>query len=85
MNSEVFLNGKSLGVHPYGYTPFSYNLSPYLDINRENVLSVRVDNSNSRTAAGIAVPASIAMCGWLLPTLYILPVGGGGYNPRGVC
>ena len=29
MNSEVFINGKSLGVHPYGYTSFSYDLTPY--------------------------------------------------------
>jgi len=45
MNSEVFINGKSLGVHPYGYTSFSYDLSPYLDFGRGNVLSVKVDNS----------------------------------------
>lgn len=45
MNSTVFINGKSLGVHPYGYTPFSYDLTPYLDFNRKNVLAVRVDNS----------------------------------------
>ena len=48
MNSEVFINGKSLGVHPYGYTSFSYNLSPYLDFTKENILSVRVDNSNQK-------------------------------------
>jgi beta-galactosidase len=45
MNSEVFINGKSLGVHPYGYTAFSYDLTPYLDFDNKNVLSVRVDNS----------------------------------------
>ena len=44
MNSEVFINGKSLGVYPYGYSTFSYNLTPYLKLNGENVLSVRVDN-----------------------------------------
>ena len=45
MNSEVFLNGKSLGVYPYGYSSFSYDLTPYLNFNKENELSVRVDNS----------------------------------------
>src|SRR5688572_31668666 len=45
MNSEVFINGKSLGVYPYGYSSFSYDLTPHLDFNKENVLSVRVDNS----------------------------------------
>ena len=48
MNSEVFINGKSLGVHPYGYTSFSYNLTPYLKFNGKNVLSVRVDNSEQK-------------------------------------
>jgi beta-galactosidase len=48
MNSEVFINGKSLGVHPYGYTSFSYNLTPNLKLNEENVLSVRVDNSQQK-------------------------------------
>ena len=48
MNSEVFINGKSLGVHPYGFTSFSYNLTPYLKLNGENVLSVRVDNSKQK-------------------------------------
>jgi len=58
MNSEVFINGKSLGVHPYGYTSFSYDLSPYLDFNKENVISVRVDNSqqmNSRWYSGSGI------------------------------
>lgn len=48
MNSEVFINGKSLGIHPYGYTSFSYDLSPYLDFTRKNILSVRVDNSKQK-------------------------------------
>src|SRR5579872_1635945 len=35
MNSEVFINGKSLGIRPYGYSAFSYDLSPYLDPGHE--------------------------------------------------
>ena len=45
MNAEVFLNGKSLGMHPYGYTSFSYELTPYLIPGAKNQLSIRVDNS----------------------------------------
>lgn len=45
MNSEVFVNGKSVGVHPYGYTSFNYDLTPFLDFGKENVIAVRVDNS----------------------------------------
>ena len=46
MNSDVWLNGKHLGLHPYGYTSFFYDLNPYLKFgNEQNVLAVRVDNS----------------------------------------
>jgi beta-galactosidase len=58
MNSEVFINGKSLGIYPYGYSSFSYDLSPYLDFNNENVIAVRVDNSqqvNSRWYSGSGI------------------------------
>lgn len=48
MNSEVFINGKSLGVYPYGYSTFSYNLTPYLKVGGTNVLSVKVDNSQQK-------------------------------------
>jgi beta-galactosidase len=48
MNSEVFINGKSLGVYPYGYSSFLYDLTSYLDFTNENVISVRVDNSQQK-------------------------------------
>ena len=48
MNSEVFINGKSLGVQPYGYSSFSYDLTPYLKINEENIISVRVNNAEQK-------------------------------------
>ncbi|HEY6914283.1 MAG TPA: glycoside hydrolase family 2 TIM barrel-domain containing protein [Paludibacter sp.] len=58
MNSEVFVNGKSLGVHPYGYTSFSYDLTSCLDYGKENTIAVRVDNSkylNSRWYSGSGI------------------------------
>jgi len=58
MNSEVFIDGKSLGVQPYGYTSFSYDLAPYLNFDKENVIAVRVDNSqhlNSRWYSGSGI------------------------------
>ena len=48
MNSEVYINGKSLGIHPYGYTSFAYDLTPYLNLNKENQIAVRVDNSQQK-------------------------------------
>ncbi len=50
MNATVWLNGHELGTHPYGYTTFSYDLSPYLKPGADNVLAVRVDQSKQRNS-----------------------------------
>lgn len=43
--SDVWINGKHLGYHPNGYTPFEYDLTPYLNpADQKNVLAVRVKN-----------------------------------------
>lgn len=58
MNSEVFVNGNSLGVRPYGYSSFRYDLTPYLKWGERNVLAVKVDNStqpNSRWYSGSGI------------------------------
>ncbi|MDQ8188760.1 glycoside hydrolase family 2 TIM barrel-domain containing protein [Roseibacillus persicicus] len=44
-NSEVWINGHSLGKRPFGYLGFQYDLTPHLKSEGENVLAVRVDNS----------------------------------------
>jgi hypothetical protein len=40
--SEVYINGKSVGVHKGGYLPFSYDVTPYLTGNGPQELIVRV-------------------------------------------
>lgn len=45
MNSDVWINGHHLGKRPYGYIGFQYDLTPYLNAEKENVLAVRADNS----------------------------------------
>jgi len=58
MNSEVWLNGKYIGIHPYGYTPFYYDLTPFLNPQgQENVIAVKVRNEgkNSRWYAGSGI------------------------------
>ena len=40
--SEVFINGQSLGVHKGGYDPFSYDITPYLSGSGAQELIVRV-------------------------------------------
>lgn len=57
MLSTVWLNGHELGTWPYGYSSFSYDLTPYLRA-KGNVLAVRVDNSrhgNSRWYTGSGI------------------------------
>jgi beta-galactosidase len=57
-NSDVWLNGHHLGNHPYGYTPFYYDLTPFLKTSgQENVLAVRVRNEgkNSRWYSGSGI------------------------------
>ena len=49
-NSEVFVNGTSLGIRPYGYAAFSYDVTPHLVFDQKNVISVRVDNSNQKNS-----------------------------------
>jgi beta-galactosidase len=59
MNSDVWINGHHLGNHPYGYTSFHYDMTPYLNYgDKKNVLAVRVDNSkqpNTRWYSGSGI------------------------------
>ncbi|QEE27278.1 DUF4982 domain-containing protein [Terriglobus albidus] len=57
-DATVYLNGHKLGTHPYGYTSFTFDLTPDLKLSGTNVLAVRVDNSaepNSRWYSGSGI------------------------------
>lgn len=67
MNSSVYLNGHLLGFRPYGYSSFEYDMTPYLNMDGDNVLSVKVDNSdqpNSRWYSGCGIYRHV----WLTKT-----------------
>jgi len=68
MNSTVWINGHYLGIRPYGYSSFRYEMTPYLNYgNKPNVISVRVDNSkqpNSRWYSGSGIYRNV----WLVTT-----------------
>ena len=58
MNAEVFVNGRSVGIQPYGYSPFYFDISEYLKFGEQNVITVKVDNSeeiNSRWFSGSGI------------------------------
>ncbi len=64
MDAAVYLNGRKLGAHPYGYTSFIFDMTPQLDLSAPNVLAVRVDNSaqpNSRWYTGSGIYRHVRM------------------------
>jgi beta-galactosidase len=66
MNSEVWFNGQLLGTHPYGYTGFSFDLTPYAHFGGANVLAVKADASGrtSRWYSGAGIYRHV----WLTET-----------------
>ncbi|HEX7584422.1 MAG TPA: glycoside hydrolase family 2 TIM barrel-domain containing protein, partial [Prolixibacteraceae bacterium] len=64
MECNVWLNGQHLGFHSYGYTPFFYDLTPFLKPNGEkNTLAVWVNNpgKNSRWYSGSGIYRHVTM------------------------
>jgi len=58
METDVWLNGNHIGCHPYGYTSFFCDLTPYCKPpGEENILAVRVRNEgqNSRWYSGSGI------------------------------
>ncbi len=58
-NSEVWINGQYLGLRPYGYSSFYYELTPYLNpAGKNNVIAVKVNTTaqpNSRWYTGSGI------------------------------
>ena len=58
MNATVYVNGHKLGTRPYGYSSFEYVITPYINKVGDNVVAVRVNNSdqpNSRWYSGCGI------------------------------
>ena len=57
MNAEVWLNGQSVGSHPYGYTSFWFDITDKVKSDSANVLAVKVRNEgeNSRWYSGSGI------------------------------
>jgi beta-galactosidase len=75
-DTSVYLNGKKLGVHPYAYTSFRFDLTPYLDLSAKNVLALRVDNSmqpNSRWYSGSGIYRHVRLV--ITEPIHIAPWG----------
>lgn len=65
MNAEVYVNGKKLGSHNYGYTSFAFDITDELicDGITENVISVKVSNPtpSSRWYSGSGIYRDVTL------------------------
>lgn len=78
--SELWINGAKVGEHKGGFTPFEYNITPYLKKSGKQTLTMKVhdatDNSYQPRGKQICVPEGI----WYTPvtgiwqTVWIEPV-----------
>lgn len=48
MNSSVYVNGKQVGGHPYGYSSFFCDITDAVAVGQKNVVAVRVDNNQQK-------------------------------------
>jgi len=74
--ADVWINAAHLGFHAYGYTPFYYNLTPYVKYSgEENVITVKVKNlgKTSRWYSGSGIYRHVKM---IVTDLVSIPVWG---------
>jgi beta-galactosidase len=76
MNASVFFNNQLVAQHPYGYTSFHCDLTPYLLYDRENLIRVTVNNGalpNTRWYSGSGIYRHV----WLMvgENVHIAPWG----------
>ena len=65
--STVWLNGQLLGYRPNGYISFMYNITPFINYGKKNIIVVKVNNneqSNSRWYSGSGIFRNV----WLQKT-----------------
>ena len=86
MNADIWINGRHAGHHPYGYTSFYYDITPYLNAaGQANTVAVQVKNEgpNTRWYSGSGIyrhtwltlvePVHIDEWGIFVSTLSITP------------
>ncbi|MFS0776706.1 glycoside hydrolase family 2 TIM barrel-domain containing protein [Neobacillus sp. 3P2-tot-E-2] len=74
MNTEVYLNGHLAAVHPYGYTEFKVDLTPYIRFGENNKIRIVVNNNalpNSRWYTGSGLYRHVQLL--IAEKLYIDP------------
>ncbi|MBL7726916.1 MAG: DUF4982 domain-containing protein [Dinghuibacter sp.] len=61
--SKVYLNEQYIGEWPYGYSSFSFELTPFIRFGKENVISVRLENKpeSSRWYPGAGIYRNVRL------------------------
>ena len=61
MDATVWVNGTQVGSHPYGYTPFSFDITDLVKFDGENVITVKVNHQtpSSRWYSGSGIYRSV--------------------------
>jgi beta-galactosidase len=75
-DTTVYLNGQKIGIHPYAYTSFRFDITSQLKPAAKNVLALRVDNSlqpNSRWYSGAGIYRHVRVV--VTEPIYVSPVG----------
>jgi beta-galactosidase len=96
--STVWINGHRLGEYKGGYTPFSFELTPHLNFDGENVLAVDVDSSERPdippfgnqidylTFGGIYREVSLRIVpGIYIENIFAQPKNASATTPRSMC
>lgn len=61
MNATVWVNGRQMAFHPYGYTPFTVDITDAAQIGKNNTIAVRVEHKpfSSRWYSGSGIYRSV--------------------------
>ncbi|MBD3352929.1 MAG: DUF4982 domain-containing protein [Candidatus Lokiarchaeota archaeon] len=74
-DSDVWINGQHLGHRPYGYSTFFYDVTSFIEPNKDNIIAVRVDNLgvSSRWYAGSGIYRKVTLI--VTEMIHIAPFG----------
>ncbi len=61
--AKVYLNGEFVGEQPYGYSSFTFNISKFIRVGKENVMAVRLENKpeSSRWYSGAGIYRNVRL------------------------
>ncbi len=63
MDATIWVNGERVANHPYGYTPFTMDISRYLSFGEDNLIAVKVNHQlpSSRWYSGSGIYRSVQL------------------------